>query len=785
MENDMTIEDDISTLRMDDDEDDLLGEDIDDELSVMIEPSATDERTVYKDSTEEDGKGAVAKDTNTVAGDEVESATEAETELSVEVEGLETLVKEPPQQQQDNNNNQRDDASFVSCMNNRTVQVAVRVRPLLGNEKKPCLEALYERKNLTSHARDRSRRKHHSILRVGDEEGPTYCYDEVFPENSSQEDIYEHRVAPLVDRCLAGYNATIVAYGQTGSGKTYTMTGPPVGDNEIKESEVGVIPRALRDLFEGLEARSDQSVAGYSCLVKHTSHVRVQFLELYMDDIRDLLRDPDDKKPARKVTLRCIGEKEPDVIGSCKPTVTTADEALELLKKGLQRRATGATSMNATSSRSHAIFSVMVEQQTTMTGAVSKGSHVKRSRFHLCDLAGSERQKRIFSDVSDAQQRLRKGEVCQINMGLLALGNVISALGDPKRASSNGYVPYRDSKLTLLLKGSLGGNHHTLMIACVSPAVENKEETTNALRYANRAKNITNHVVVNLDRRSQLLNQLQSQFQSLANDLLVAYEQDTTGGVDFRNLLETIAAGEQSGKVGPSETKTKPPKPITPPVPSLSASADGSPRPSRHVSMIPRLRSAMKQPEPVKIAQAEPVKNDITDEEIPGRLAGYEKEIKALRGELQVAKHELVVALASDRNPPDDGSISDLSESSFPSRIGSVKRFDSQDSVEVRGLRRRLCRRLETLQGGKDSDQQYSNEMKQYYEKVKNMSAALQQKEDAKAVLMQRWQECNVENKGDQRISSTRQIGLPRICASAVVYMSVVYCVASTIYSAC
>ena len=477
------------------------------------------------------------------------------------------------------------------------------------------------------------------------------------------------------------------------------MTGPPVEQSgEISSDQVGVIPRAVQKLFDGLESKrlEQEDKKAHRCNVKYSYRVRVQFLELYMEDLRDLLQDQDNKgSSSGKVTLRMIGTQEPEVIGATQAPVKTAEEALELLRRGLERRATGSTSMNATSSRSHAIFSVQVEQTTCMTGVVSMGTHVKKSQFHFCDLAGSERHKRVHVEgSSEEQQRVLQGEVCQINMGLLALGNVISALGDPKRSkSSKGFVPYRDSKLTLLLKGSLGGNHHTLMIACVSPAVENKEESLNCLRYANRAKNITNHVVVNVDRRSQLLDQLQNQMQSLANELLVAYKQDNTGGAAFETLLEGMASGDQAeSKDGAVRRRVAPP-------PSFQKIQEKDP--NKRESFFPLLTRAI-------FLQQTPPSNIVGVEEgeaWPEQLTGFEKDIKALRNELDEAKQELTMALASERNPPDDGSLSDISELSFPSRIETIESFDSHDSQEIRGLRQRLCQRLETLQAGSDEYQ--------------------------------------------------------------------------------
>ena len=173
------------------------------------------------------------------------------------------------------------------------------------------------------------------------------------------------------------------------------------------------------------------------------------------------------------------------------------------------RRVTAETAMNSTSSRSHAILSVMVQQTSTFDGY----TQVKRSKFSFVDLAGSERLKRTQAQG----QRMKEG--VDINKGLLVLGNVISALGDETKQGKT-FVPYRDSKLTRLLKGSLGGNHKTLMIACVSPSSNNLEESLNCLRYANRAKNIQNNAVVNVDAGSRLVSELRCTIQLLAKDLL-------------------------------------------------------------------------------------------------------------------------------------------------------------------------------------------------------------------------------------------------------------------------
>ena len=275
--------------------------------------------------------------------------------------------------------------------------------------------------------------------------------------------------------------------------------------------------------------------------------VRVQFLEVYGQEIRDLLAVT--QQTGTKLSIRDVGLAEPEVVGASEQKVESAEEALLCLTKGMYRRVTGATSMNETSSRSHAIFSLIVEQQSMLDridGTPKKGRdegdtlqrhlQARRSKFNFVDLAGSERQKR----TNATGQRLKEG--ININQGLLVLGNVISALGDPKKQGKT-FVPYRDSNLTRLLKGSLGGNHKTLMIACVSPAANNMEESLNCLRYANRAKNIQNHAVVNVDATSRLVMELRGKLQLLASDLLKARDGNMQELSIPLDVVESLANG--------------------------------------------------------------------------------------------------------------------------------------------------------------------------------------------------------------------------------------------------
>lgn len=492
-----------------------------------------------------------------------------------------------------------------------SVMVAVRIRPLLALEAGAdrCLEVLHTQSSSSSSTRkspfssssSAANHKIASTVRIGGSAaGIRFTFDHVYDSTALQDDIYVNSVVPLVQCALQGFNATILAYGQTGSGKTFTMMGEdsntsdtttilnsssaslsspgfknavtsprwkhhpmssPAGGSS-SSSTAGIIPRALKSLFDALDHEKQQFCTDNSSsnnnisIVSYDYTVRLQFLELYGEDIRDLLCSSCSNN---RLTIRDVGggtgtTGEPEVVGATQLVVESSAEALQKLHAGMLRRVTGATAMNQSSSRSHAILSVSVEQTTTTTAAsatrdpsdnddqVEEHTQIKRSKFNFVDLAGSERQKKTLA----VGQRLKEG--IDINKGLLVLGNVISALGDPKKRGRT-FVPYRDSKLTRLLKGSLGGNHKTLMIACVSPADTNLEESLSCLRYANRAKNIQNNAVVNVDNNSRKIAVLQSQVQQLAVALLERMNGKISREEPTRQVLEALvkSAGAVDG----------------------------------------------------------------------------------------------------------------------------------------------------------------------------------------------------------------------------------------------
>ncbi|EFJ13860.1 hypothetical protein SELMODRAFT_234668 [Selaginella moellendorffii] len=295
-------------------------------------------------------------------------------------------------------------------------------------------------------------------------------------------------------------------------------------------SSEGVIPQVMDTLFSKINA------------LKHKAdfQVRVSFIEILKEEVHDLL-DPNPPSTmktdaANGALLRVVPGKPPIQIretgsggimlaGVTETEVRTLPEMAACLEQGSLCRATGSTNMNAQSSRSHAIFTINVEQRRkwdsflnadTSSLPEDTGEDFLCAKLHLVDLAGSERAKRTKADGN----RFKEG--VHINRGLLALGNVISALGDDKKRKEGGHVPYRDSKLTRLLQDSLGGNSRTTMIACVSPADSNAEETLNTLKYANRARNIQNKPMVNRDPVVAEMQRMRQQLEVLQAELLCA-----------------------------------------------------------------------------------------------------------------------------------------------------------------------------------------------------------------------------------------------------------------------
>ncbi|KAK3563659.1 hypothetical protein QTP86_033504 [Hemibagrus guttatus] len=384
----------------------------------------------------------------------------------------------------------------------RNIQVVVRCRPFNGVERKSNSHGVVEcdsnRKEVTvrtGSVADKTSRK-------------TYTFDMVFGPSAKQIDVYRSVVCPILDEVIMGYNCTIFAYGQTGTGKTFTMEGERSPNEEFTWEEdplAGIIPRTLHQIFEKLTTNGTEF------------SVKVSLLEIYNEELFDLLSPSPDVTERLQLFDDPRNKRAVIVKGLEEITVHNKNEVYQILERGAAKRKTASTLMNAYSSRSHSVFSVTIHmKEITLEGE----ELVKIGKLNLVDLAGSENIGR--SGAVDKRAR----EAGNINQSLLTLGRVITAL-----VERGPHVPYRESKLTRILQDSLGGRTKTSIIATVSPASINLEETLSTLDYANRAKNIMNKPEVNqkltkrtLIKASPIINEYTEEIERLKRDLAATRE---------------------------------------------------------------------------------------------------------------------------------------------------------------------------------------------------------------------------------------------------------------------
>ena len=317
-----------------------------------------------------------------------------------------------------------------------------------------------------------------------------FTFDRIFDIDSTQDEVYAISALPAVESVLSGYNSTIFAYGQTGTGKTFTMEGFTF---DYLDPNRGIIPRTIEDIFKYIENNTNSNT---------TFIIRATYLQIYNEQISDLL------KPEKKnLSIRESKQKGLYVESLSEWAVRSPNDIYALLERGSQSRAKANTHMNDVSSRSHAVFSIQVEQMENG----QSGKSIKVGKLNLVDLAGSERIK-----VSGATgQQLEESK--KINKSLSALGNVIYALTDSKGRT---HIPYRDSKLTRLLENSLGGNCRTTMIGMISPAECSFSESLSTLNFAKRAKSIKNRAIVNEDiDHNALIRQYENELKKLRKEL--------------------------------------------------------------------------------------------------------------------------------------------------------------------------------------------------------------------------------------------------------------------------
>ena len=356
-----------------------------------------------------------------------------------------------------------------------------------------------------------------------------FAFDRVFDDNTTQADVYEGTAKPLLDSVLDGYNATVFAYGATGCGKTHTITGTA--------QQPGIIFLTMQELFEKINERSDEK----------QTEISLSYLEIYNETIRDLLSPGGSKQG---LMLREDSNQGVSVAGLTSHHPKDVQQVMDMIVQGNEYRTVSPTAANAVSSRSHAVLQINVAQKDR--NADINEPHTMAT-LSIIDLAGSERA----SATKNRGERLLEG--ANINKSLLALGGCINALCDPRKKN---HVPYRNSKLTRLLKFSLGGNCKTVMIVCVSPSSEHFDETQNTLRYANRAKNIQTKVtrnvfnvnrhvkdfLVKIDEQIALINELKAQQKDAEKIFFAKFrkQMDKRDGVVREGIMRLRAAYENA-----------------------------------------------------------------------------------------------------------------------------------------------------------------------------------------------------------------------------------------------
>ncbi|KAJ5698891.1 Kinesin-like protein 6 [Penicillium macrosclerotiorum] len=337
----------------------------------------------------------------------------------------------------------------------------------------------------------------------------TFAFDRIFDQNASQGEVYESTTRGLLDNVLDGYNATVFAYGATGCGKTHTITGTA--------QQPGIIFMTMQELFERIDERAGEK----------STEISLSYLEIYNETIRDLLVPGGNPKGG--LMLREDSQQSVSVSGLSSHHPQNVEEVMDMIVRGNECRTMSPTEANATSSRSHAVLQINIAQKDRNAG---QNEPHTMATLSIIDLAGSERA----SATKNRGERLFEG--ANINKSLLALGSCINALCDPRKRN---HIPYRNSKLTRLLKFALGGNCKTVMIVCVSPSSQHFDETQNTLRYANRAKNIQTKVtrnvfnvnrhvkdfLVKIDEQMNLINELKAQQKDYENVAFAKFKKQT------------------------------------------------------------------------------------------------------------------------------------------------------------------------------------------------------------------------------------------------------------------
>lgn len=441
-----------------------------------------------------------------------------------------------------------------------------------------------------------------SLKVASKDQSSAFTFDRVFPTNTAQHDVFDYSIRGTVDDVLAGYNGTVFAYGQTGSGKTYTMMGAGnIGDQEAK----GIIPRIVEQIFHSIMS-SDGSVE---------FTVKVSYMEIYMEKIRDLLVPTNDNLPVHEDKARGVYVK-----GLHEFYVGSVEEVYEILERGGAARMVAATNMNQESSRSHSIFVIEVAQKNVETGSAKSG------RLFLVDLAGSEK----VGKTGASGQTLEEAK--KINKSLTSLGMVINALSDGKSS----HIPYRDSKLTRILQESLGGNSRTTLIINCSPSAYNYDETVSTLRFGERAKTIKQKAKVNEELSPAQLKALLKKSQGT----LTTYE------TYISSLEAEVGAWRKGDQLAQEQwtpalkerSKAPPPATPRPATPSRLKSGQETPSTPRPDSRLDLDRAATPSIPMEKDEKEEFLKRE---NELQDQLADRESSLSKAEEALQVLRNEL------------------------------------------------------------------------------------------------------------------------------------------------
>ncbi|KAB8256327.1 P-loop containing nucleoside triphosphate hydrolase protein [Aspergillus pseudonomiae] len=515
----------------------------------------------------------------------------------------------------------------------------------------------------------------------------SFTFDRVFPMDSKQTDIFDFSIRPTVDDILNGYNGTVFAYGQTGAGKSYTMMGSDIDDDIGK----GIIPRIVEQIFASILTSPSN--------IEYT--VRVSYMEIYMERIRDLLVPQNDNLPVHEEKSRGVYVK-----GLLEVYVSSVQEVYEVMRRGGTARAVAATNMNQESSRSHSIFVITVTQKNLETGSAKSG------QLFLVDLAGSEK----VGKTGASGQTLEEAK--KINKSLSALGMVINALTDGKST----HIPYRDSKLTRILQESLGGNSRTTLIINCSPSSYNDAETISTLRFGVRAKAIKNKAKVNAELSPAELKQLLRKAQSQ----VINFE-------SYISALETEVHVWRSGESVPkdrwtpgrndvvSATKAEArPRPSTPS--RLQEARSETPRPDSRVgdrSSTPSL--VLEKDEREEFLRRE---NELQDQiaEKESHIANVERGLREAREELRALKEN------SARSGKDNEKLN-TEVNELRMQLEKVSYESKEAAITMDGLREANSELTTEL----DDVKQQLLDVRM---KAKETSAALDEKEKKKAEKM-------------------------------------------------